>query len=753
MNRKRADKDSKFYLSIFLSFILSIVLTIFALSSILYVNFESIALKQIYTNTLNNLKQTSQSASIMSLSCVSFAKQIYNDKIISRIMTFPTSDVIQISEALNQMNNYCDTTPFIDSVYVYNSANKTFYISNSDFGEQVQNEKDLPDKQAVEIVNNFSKYPTLMPIPRAIPVYNAGRYQMETQRLCYSFLIYDTLTRSKQTNMVVVNVSVMLLHKSIDGMITNSDSNTFIIDNSGKLISNSWKYPMLSDLSNKNYIQDILKCNNSPGYFVGNVDGVKSLISFTEQDSLGWTYIRIVPYSVVVSSITNLKIKTVIIGLSILIFGLLISFMISRKLYKNIVPKLLKLRVLELERRNSIQPLRQEYIRKFLLGSGGNDAIKIREDFTDLQIEMDIDSRFIVLLFKIDYFKEFTNQYNNDDKSLIKFGILNITDEIIAKDNKLVSLDMGEDNLAVLIDIQNQTSDHNEILEGMVKQVQEYVKQYFTISLTAIISPAGSGVGSLNHLYNQVIEASFHRLFRCPGCIIYSEQIENMKEAVYTYPVQKEKQLIEELMLGKYESVKVIFKEIIEDTSEYSYRVFKLAISRLALSIDNALHTIQKNNSELSDLNINTFLRFVDDVEFIDEVYFYFFEKLDMIIVKQNDKKKTKYDDIVNNIIDIINQNYMDQTFCIDVIADSLNISSQYLGNIFKKHTLKTILEYISEVRMNKARELLEDKEFSIAEISERVGYTSSSYFYKAFKREHGITPADYRKSARKDCL
>ena len=99
---------------------------------------------------------------------------------------------------------------------------------------------------------------------------------------------------------------------------------------------------------------------------------------------------------------------------------------------------------------------------------------------------------------------------------------------------------------------------------------------------------------------------------------------------------------------------------------------------------------------------------------------------------------------------DLINREYRNPGFSLESIADAMGMSATYIGRLFKKHTMKTILDYITEVRMQEARELLSETELSVGEVAERAGFANSPYFYKVFKKTHGITPAEYRKSAKK---
>ncbi|WP_445671395.1 helix-turn-helix transcriptional regulator [Paenibacillus sp. FSL K6-3166] len=83
---------------------------------------------------------------------------------------------------------------------------------------------------------------------------------------------------------------------------------------------------------------------------------------------------------------------------------------------------------------------------------------------------------------------------------------------------------------------------------------------------------------------------------------------------------------------------------------------------------------------------------------------------------------------------------------CINSIADELSMSPIYLSRLYKLLTTNALSDKINELRLDKAKELLKTSEYTIVDIAEKTGFTSSSYFYRLFKNSTGITPSDYRK-------
>ena len=71
--------------------------------------------------------------------------------------------------------------------------------------------------------------------------------------------------------------------------------------------------------------------------------------------------------------------------------------------------------------------------------------------------------------------------------------------------------------------------------------------------------------------------------------------------------------------------------------------------------------------------------------------------------------------------------------------------SSSYVCTLFKNETGKTLNQYLTEFRMEKAKSLLKDSRYKINDISSKVGYSDGNYFGKTFKKFVGLSPSEYR--------
>ena len=80
-----------------------------------------------------------------------------------------------------------------------------------------------------------------------------------------------------------------------------------------------------------------------------------------------------------------------------------------------------------------------------------------------------------------------------------------------------------------------------------------------------------------------------------------------------------------------------------------------------------------------------------------------------------------------------------------EAIAKSLFLSRGYLSTRFKEETGQSLSDYIREQKLTEAERLLDLPVYSLAEISEMLGYSSQGHFSNAFKKLTGITPLEYR--------
>ena len=85
----------------------------------------------------------------------------------------------------------------------------------------------------------------------------------------------------------------------------------------------------------------------------------------------------------------------------------------------------------------------------------------------------------------------------------------------------------------------------------------------------------------------------------------------------------------------------------------------------------------------------------------------------------------------------------------VEEIARSTYLSTTYVTKIFKEIINDTPINYLIQIRLEKAKELLREGKISIQDISKQIGYDDPYYFSKLFKKKYGLAPSEYRKQKR----
>lgn len=104
-----------------------------------------------------------------------------------------------------------------------------------------------------------------------------------------------------------------------------------------------------------------------------------------------------------------------------------------------------------------------------------------------------------------------------------------------------------------------------------------------------------------------------------------------------------------------------------------------------------------------------------------------------------------KYGDIVDEVMRYIEQNYEREELSLNLLASHVNFSPNHLSMIFSQQTGQTFIKYLTDYRMNKAKELLRCTGKRSSVISAEVGYKDPHYFSYLFKKTQGMTPTQYR--------
>lgn len=114
---------------------------------------------------------------------------------------------------------------------------------------------------------------------------------------------------------------------------------------------------------------------------------------------------------------------------------------------------------------------------------------------------------------------------------------------------------------------------------------------------------------------------------------------------------------------------------------------------------------------------------------------------------KNGDDADEPSSSLMGKVKKYLQHNYMMYDISLDSVSEKLGLSASYFSAQFKKEFGINFLEYLTDLRISAAKELLRDPLRSTAEIAGMVGYESPNYFTRAFKKKTGMTPTDFRRA------
>ena len=108
--------------------------------------------------------------------------------------------------------------------------------------------------------------------------------------------------------------------------------------------------------------------------------------------------------------------------------------------------------------------------------------------------------------------------------------------------------------------------------------------------------------------------------------------------------------------------------------------------------------------------------------------------------------KRSHNEALQRRVLAWLNEQYTRPDLNIAMAAEQFHISKKYVTQFLKDQTGKSFTEYVEELRLSRAMELLRGSELGITEISVQCGFSTQNTFYKAFRRRFGISPSAVRR-------
>ncbi|GMQ61346.1 response regulator [Vallitalea maricola] len=349
---------------------------------------------------------------------------------------------------------------------------------------------------------------------------------------------------------------------------------------------------------------------------------------------------------------------------------------------------------------------------------------------------------YILCKMVIDEIDIIFSQNNEENYELILMSIINIINEILTNYSQGICFNQNESEFIIIFNYDNM-NDINRICEDILTSLNHYIQ----IKVSIGIGKKVESILSLFDSYKSAETSLEYKFYSGINTIINAEDLSYKPvslEYVQLHVIGEK--LINGIKIGNLTTVNDVLSEIfayIESSSYKTEEYTKNIFTELIFITARSLYEIQEqmNNIVGEPIHLSNFIYQLDTY---DDLKIYIIKLFEEITAYFSHKVNQKNTYVINQVREIIRQQYTNN-LTVKLISDQIGLTPNYISQIFKKDTGLTITKYLTDVRINAAKELLKDSNFKVFEVAEMVGFDNPYYFSTVFKKVTGMHPSKFR--------
>lgn len=355
---------------------------------------------------------------------------------------------------------------------------------------------------------------------------------------------------------------------------------------------------------------------------------------------------------------------------------------------------------------------------------------------------------YLISILDIDTILNELGRFKEKEKSikLTKFAVYNIANEILNEKNSGIIFNTEENESAILF---FSNGDNKEIVVNdfivILEEIRCACSKYLKVTVSVGVGTLVNNSNIISKSYYNARKAIEYRFFIGNGVIVYENEI--------NYEFKQFKGGLVDIQNSIIKNVKRLDSNEVRRELDNFSKYMKLEKLDKNLCLNEWIKLVIIMFQALVDMNVDieeilkgtiNVTNKVNSFKNIEEIKTWVLElhqKCSEYIEVYYDANK-KYS---HNIKYYMKENFGNQDFSFQKLCDYMHLSPSYLSSIFKNHIGKTFIEYLTELRMNKAVELLNKTNLKSFEIAYQVGYSDPHYFSTVFKRTFNESPTEYR--------
>ena len=358
---------------------------------------------------------------------------------------------------------------------------------------------------------------------------------------------------------------------------------------------------------------------------------------------------------------------------------------------------------------------------------------------------------FRMLLVQNDAEESDGSDISQYDRHLYQFGIINTFIEIFS--DKFDVLHVTLDTVGIAFIVMPREGVEDELAETINKKctyLQEIINNCFGFTVTIAISSEGSDFTELPQKFGECRAALEHKFYLGNNSIIYHSDVNTFFRYDDHSMLEKlEKALLEGIKSGNETAVEGRLKDIysyirnIDPSQKEFIKNFYwntiTSINSIRLSLMSSEDGRKVEYTELSGL-----YGLIEKCSNADELHTLLEESARSIVSKVNNYNNKSIKLILRKAVEYLQTHYH-EPITLNEVAEHTFVSTYYISRMFKKEMGKNFVDYLNELRIEKAKELLKDVRYKTYEVAEKVGIPDAHYFSRLFKKYVGMTPTEYR--------
>ncbi len=275
----------------------------------------------------------------------------------------------------------------------------------------------------------------------------------------------------------------------------------------------------------------------------------------------------------------------------------------------------------------------------------------------------------------------------------------------------------------------------------IVRELKKRTNISFRIGISAV-----APLEEAREAYKEAINA----LIMTTGSVAHVDDLPIGCAHEEAYPVDLEKKLFAEVRNGEADhavaTAETYFDLVAEQYGEYLMNI-RLKVLEFVLYAENIAYNSGGMTYEFRDRA--DYLPTIMEMQELSDFRRWFADKIGEACRNVSTKASEKSLGAVETARAYIQNNYS-RDISLDEVSQAVNISPYYFSKIFKEDVGEGFVEYLTKIRMDKAKELLTTTECSMKEICSMVGYADPNYFSRSFKKNVGVTPTEYKQLCEK---